>query len=310
MAENGGQQVPLPPLDQLPPPPNGQPPPPLLNPHAQDFLQGNAHFDVHGAEMLAAAAAQVNLPPFWLEKPVTWFNLCESSFATRNITSQVTKYHYCVGKVPADMIDSIEDLVNDFASFNDPYEELKRRLTRAYGKTPQEKVDDLLDLPPLGSERPSVLMDRMLALWPDKTTTLTSPLLLGMFRRRLPAEIRTQLATCHAKNPVQLAAEADEIWRQHGGRFASAAACISAALPSRSRSRSPSVVSTRPATGDGKSGGRDGGRNANRNGGGRDGRAATPGPKQKGTGKWCDYHRHWGADARNCRDGCTFPAKN
>ena len=259
--------------------------------------------------MIAAAAAQVNLPPFWLEKPVTWFNLCESSFATRNITSQVTKYHYCVGKVPADMIDSIEDLVNDFASFNDPYEELKRRLTRAYGKTPQEKVDDLLDLPPLGLERPSVLMDRMLALWPDKTTTLTSLLLLGMFRRRLPAEIRTQLATCHAKNPVQLAAEADEIWRQHGGRFASAAACISAALPSRSRSRSPSVVSTRPATGDGKSGGRDGGRNANRNGGGRDGRAATPGPK-KGTEKWCGYHKRWGADAHNCRDGCTFPAKN
>ena len=175
MAENGGQQVPLPPLHELglgPPPPIGQPPPgqpppgqPPLNAAAPGFVPGNnEHFDVYGAEMLAAAAAQVNLPPFWLEKPVTWFNLCESSFATRNITSQVTKYHYCVGKVPADMIDSIEDLVNDFASFNDPYEELKRRLTRAYGKTPQEKVDDLLDLPPLGSERPSVLMDRMLAL--------------------------------------------------------------------------------------------------------------------------------------------------
>jgi hypothetical protein len=309
MAENGGQQVPLPPLHELglgPPPPLQQQPP--LNPNANVF-QGNGPVNNDGAEMLAAAAATVNLPPFWLERPVTWFNLCESTFATRHITNSVTKYHYCVGKIPADTIDSIEDLVNDMHSFNDPYEELKSRLTRAYGKTLQEKVDDLLDLPPLGSERPSVLMDRMLALWPDTTTKLTSPLLLGMFRRRLPAELRTQLATCHAKNPVELAAAADEIWRQFGGRFAAAAASISAALPHRSRSRSPSVVSTRPATGDGNGGGRDGGRNANRNGGGRDGRSATPGPK-KGTAKWCSYHRRYGTDARNCRDGCTFPAKN
>ena len=135
---DGGEGVPLPPLNQLPPPLLNQQPPPLLNPHAQDFLQGNAQLNAHGAEMLAAAAAQVNLPPFWLEKPVTWFNLCESSFATRNITSQVTKYHYCVGKVPADMIDSIEDLVNDFASFHDPYEELKRRLTR-HTERPRKK---------------------------------------------------------------------------------------------------------------------------------------------------------------------------
>jgi len=185
---DGGEGVPLPPLHELglgPPPHLNQPP--LLNIAAPGFVPGNAQPNANAADMIAAAAAQVNLPPFWLEKPVTWFNLCESSFATRNITSQVTKYHYCVGKVPADMIDSIEDLVNDFASFHDPYEELKRRLTRAYGKTLQEKVDDLLDLPPLGSERPSVLMDRMLALWPDATTKLTSPLLLGMFRRRLPA---------------------------------------------------------------------------------------------------------------------------
>ena len=61
-----------------------------------------------------------------------------------------------------------------------PYEELKKRLCRAYGCTEQQKVNDLLDLPPLGAERPSVLMDNILSLWPDVTTKLTSKLLLGM----------------------------------------------------------------------------------------------------------------------------------
>ena len=122
-----GQQ---PPPHNLPPPVNGNQPPPL-NPNAQDFAQGNAQLNNDGVEMITAAAAQVNLPPFWLDRPMTWFNLCESTFATRHITNSVTKYHYCVGKIPAETIDSIKDLVNDFASFKDLYEELKSRLTRA-----------------------------------------------------------------------------------------------------------------------------------------------------------------------------------
>ncbi len=147
MAAAGDGQ--LPPLNGQPPL-IGQPPPPPLNAAAPDFAPGNAQPNNNRGDMLAAATVQVNLPPFWL-RSVTWFNLCESTFATRNITSTVTKYHYCVGKIPAETIDSIEDLVNDFASFNDPYEELKSRLTRAYGKTLQEKIDDLLDREAIGS---------------------------------------------------------------------------------------------------------------------------------------------------------------
>ena len=129
MAAGGDGQ--LPPLNGQPPL-MGQLPPQPLNAAAPDFAPGRAQPNNNGGDMLAAAAAQVNLPPFWLERPVTWFNLCESTFATRNITNTVTKYYYCVCKIIADTIDSIEDLVNDMHSFNDPYEELKSRLTQAY----------------------------------------------------------------------------------------------------------------------------------------------------------------------------------
>ena len=35
--------------------------------------------------MVAAASSYLNLPSFWLEQPHTWFNMCESAFATCNI---------------------------------------------------------------------------------------------------------------------------------------------------------------------------------------------------------------------------------
>ena len=57
-------------------------------------------------------------------------------------------------------------------------------------------------------------MDNILSLWPDVTTKLTSKLLLGMFLRRLPEQMRAQLANYPARDPNQLAAAADAIWAQ------------------------------------------------------------------------------------------------
>ena len=37
--------------------------------------------------ILAAVSSTINLPRFWLEKPSIWFNMCESAFAVRQITS-------------------------------------------------------------------------------------------------------------------------------------------------------------------------------------------------------------------------------
>ena len=140
--------------------------------------------------------------------------MCESAFATHNIVLPLTKYHHCMGKLPVETVASIEDVVSNFMAFTDPYKELKKGLCQSYGRTDQQKVNKLLDLPPLGSVRPSVLMDNILSLWPDVTTKLTSKLLLGMFLRRLPEQMRAQLANYPARDPNQLAAAADAIWAQ------------------------------------------------------------------------------------------------
>ena len=55
-----------------------------------------------------------------------------------------------------------------------------------------QKVNYLLDLPNLSSEKPSVLMDNILSLWPDTATKNMSKQLLGLFMRRLPMQMRSQ----------------------------------------------------------------------------------------------------------------------
>ena len=57
--------------------------------------------------------------------------------------SSVTKYHHCMGKLPAETVATVEDIVNNYATYADPYTELK-----AYSRTEMQNVNGLLDLPP------------------------------------------------------------------------------------------------------------------------------------------------------------------
>ena len=64
----------------------------------KDFQRLNINAEVYqpphgqgtaGNDYLAAAvSSSLSLPNFWLERPHTWFNMCESAFAVRNITSR------------------------------------------------------------------------------------------------------------------------------------------------------------------------------------------------------------------------------
>ena len=52
--------------------------------------------------------------------------MCESAFAVRQITSPITKYHHSVGKLPAETVATVEDVINNYSAFADPYTELKQ----------------------------------------------------------------------------------------------------------------------------------------------------------------------------------------
>ena len=80
--------------------------------------------------------------------PATWFKMCESAFAVRQIMSSVTKYHHCMGKLPTETVATVEDMVNNYATYADPYTELK-----VYSRTEMQNVNGFWTFP-LGAEKP------------------------------------------------------------------------------------------------------------------------------------------------------------
>ena len=138
-------------------------------------------------------------------------------------------------------------------------------------------------------------MDNILSLWPDTTTKNTSKLLLGLFLRRLPLQMRSQLANFPATTPAELAtAVADAIWSQSVSQVSAAAETVAAATSGRPRSPTP-----RP----------------NANGGW--GRNSTPAPKRGSSAarkqRWkdpvpglCFYHCNFRARATKCEHGCQW----
>ena len=44
----------------------------------------------------------------------------------RQITSSITKYHHCMGKLPTEMVATVEDIIDNYSAFAHPDTELKQ----------------------------------------------------------------------------------------------------------------------------------------------------------------------------------------
>ncbi len=143
--------------------------------------------------------------------------------------------------------------------------------------------DELLDMPALGSGKPSLLMSNMLALLPDGDTPGT--LFLCMFLRRLPDFMRRQLKAGRYETPEEMARAADDLWEDAAG--------INAATQSSGyrRHHSPAAKSS---------------------GGNRDQRQRSPSPRRRllkdypSGNRLCPYHWAFGRLAKSCRPNCAW----
>jgi hypothetical protein len=206
------------------------------------------------------------------------------------------RYMRAFALLPLDSLCSVRDLVCGSADFEDPYTELKQRLTGAFGKSQWQLAAELLDHPDLGDLKPSVLMARMLAmLLPGEKPHVV---FLTIFLRKLPVAWQEQLAQKNTTNHRELAAAADLIWGTHSRHAVVAAAPATPRPQSPSRGRSPDR------------GNRDQGQRSNN----RRGRGNTPGrnrdnrnpqPYVEGSGV-CYFHHAYGGQARNCRPPCSY----
>ena len=141
------------------------------------------------SESIATMPAQVKLPEFWPLKAALWFARADTKFSTKGVTTELTKYLHTVAALPVEVADRVTDeiLSPDQAT---PYTNLRQRLLDTYALDEYQRACGLLDMPARSSEKPSALLDAMLAYLPDDVNR-DAPgwLFKNLFLRRLPAEI-------------------------------------------------------------------------------------------------------------------------
>lgn len=94
-----------------------------------------------------------------------------------------------------------------------PYTTLKTRLLKTFTLSDYQRAEKLLDMQGDVTERPTVTMDRMLALLPEDVSAEDPGFLFKtLFLRKLPVEIRAHLVAFKGETMRALAERGDEFW--------------------------------------------------------------------------------------------------
>lgn len=165
----------------------------------------------------------LKLPTFWTSRPEIWFTQVEAQFATRQITSDETKFNYVVAALDNTTAAEVESLLLHPPS-TDRYQALKSALIGAFGKTQDQRDAELLTLSGLGDRKPTGLLRYMRSLNADPQT-----LMRALFLHQLPSEVRRVLASSNTRDLDELAIAADRIMEASSQNYTETPSCVSAA---------------------------------------------------------------------------------
>ena len=147
---------------------------------------------------MSADSVAVKLPTFWAAQPKVWFAQAKAQFKLRKITSDETMHFHVVAALNQEMATRLIGLINSPPAL-DKYTAIKERLTDTFDLSERERASRLLRFHPLGDSKPSMLMDKMLALLSEHTPCF---LFKQLFLEWLPEDLRIHLVDTKWDNPV------------------------------------------------------------------------------------------------------------
>ena len=163
----------------------------------------------------------VQLPPFWTERPLSWFSRVEARFRLHHVIEEQVKFDLLVTALPQSVAAAVVDVI-DRPPLDYPYMVLKHRLLEAHEISDYQKLEQLFKMGPMGGRRPSELLTAMLEFCPKGEET--NRFFTHLFLQRLPAELRILLGEDDHWDPRPLAFKADQLWAVNGARAAHIAA--------------------------------------------------------------------------------------
>jgi hypothetical protein len=263
-----------------------------------------------------AANRAVKLPPFWTANPRAWFTSAEGAFRLRNIADEESRFFNCLHALPETTVSLIADLVEADPLLANPYTELRRRLLAAHQLTDIQRVEQLFNLPPLGTQKPSELLAEMLRLCPRGQEN--NAFFNYLFLNKLPRELRILLSEADMADKQALGARADLFAAHNSKQAQDGVAAVAAVSSPEQEGEETTVAAIRPGAGSGQRGGGGGKRGGvwrgkkkqGRGGGGGGGQQAShtlshADQARIGSGL-CFNHFCYGAKAKKCEAPCTW----
>jgi hypothetical protein len=251
---------------------------------------------------------KTNLEKFWTHNPRVWFTQAESAFNTCHVRTEHMKFDLVVAKLAEGTLDSVQSIVEAPELLARPYQALKLRLLEVYQPDTWESVSRVLHFRELGDQKPSQLMDQMLASLPRGE--VPGLLFKGIFLDRMPADVRAHVqGAAEDQECRQLAAACDVVWLARVKKSGKVAVVASEAVEEMTEhvaALSVQAAKRGGAANQSKSRGRGKGRGGGRGRG--DGRS-----RGKLPGFTCWRHVQYGEQAWQCEDPglCSFqPAEN
>lgn len=246
---------------------------------------------------------KVRLAPFWTHNPRVWFTQAESAFNTCFVMEERMKFDLVVAQLQEETLQHVQSIVEAPEMLERPYQVLKLRLLEAYQPDKWELVSRILHFREMGDQKPSQLMDQMLAILPRGEEP--GLLFKGIFLDRMPADLRAHVqGAADQQDCRQLAAACDVVWLARSKKSSKVA--VVSPDPVEEAVEHVAALGIQPSK---RGGGSGSGRSRSRGKSGRGGRGRGEG-RQRGKipGFTCWRHVQYGDQAYHCEDPslCSF----
>ena len=257
---------------------------------------------------VSVSAVAVKIPPFWPADPQVWFAQVEAQFATRNITSQRTKFDHVVAALAPEFATEVRDLLLQPPA-DAPYDVLRTQLIKRTAASEQRRLQQLFTAEELGDCTPSQLLRRLQQLIGDTAgPNPDNTFLRELFLQRLPGHVRMVLASSGAMTLEALATLADKVMEVASP---SVSATTVAPLTSEVGQLKSEVAQLRemiaalqvPPSSNRR------GRSSSQGTPSSGSHASSPAPNPSGNPpptNLCWYHKRFGEAARKCTSPCSW----
>lgn len=166
--------------------------------------------ETHNQNNSELEAVSINLPPFWIKNPITWFIQAEAVFDKGRIKSDHRKYVHLLAALPTDIIEKVLDIVQNPPDI-ELYNSLKSAIIKRCTISEEKRIKTLLYDAEMGDKIPSEFYRYLVQLGKPSASS-GKQLIRNIWTQRIPKSLEIAILTMKEKPIEELIEIADQIY--------------------------------------------------------------------------------------------------